>query len=163
MVNREVPVETRIDLNKYYASALGRAMLGLQKEVDRSGLEQSLLHLLELRASQVNGCAFCIDMHWKDARAAGETEQRLYGLDAWRESPYYTPRERAALAWTEAVTRISETQAPDEVYQELKGQFKEEEMVALTFALVAINGWNRLCIGFRVPAGTYEPRKLVNA
>jgi AhpD family alkylhydroperoxidase len=152
-----------VNLGKYYASGLGKAMLALQKEVDESGLEHALLHLVKVRASQVNGCAYCIDMHWKDARAAGETEQRLYGLSAWRESPYYTPRERAALSWTEALTRVAETHAPDDVYRELAGEFKEVEIVALTFALVAINGWNRLVTGLRVPAGTYQPRTPAQA
>jgi AhpD family alkylhydroperoxidase len=152
-------MESRIDFKKYYSSGLGKAMLGLQKEVDGSGLEPALVELLKLRASQINGCAYCIDMHWKDARARGETEQRLYGLDAWRESPYYSPRERAALAWTEAVTRIADTHAPDDVFRELTARFKEDEVVALTFAVVAINGWNRLMIGLRVPAGSYEARK----
>ena len=156
-------MNSRVDFGKCYSSGFGKMMLGLQKEVDESGLEPSLLDLVKLRASQVNGCAYCIDMHWKDARARGATEQRLYGLDAWRESPYYSPRERAALAWTEAVTLIGETHAPDDVFQELAAQFKEEEIVALTFALVAINGWNRLAIGFRVPAGTYEVRQLQKA
>jgi alkylhydroperoxidase family enzyme len=97
-------------------------------------------------------------MHWKDARARGETEQRLYGLDAWQETPYYSPRERAALAWVDSVTRIGETHAPDDVYRELTSQFREDEIVALTFAVVAINGWNRLSIAFRAPAGTYKSK-----
>src|SRR5262245_27874366 len=156
-------METRINLGKYYASGFGTAMTDLQKEVDESGLGHALLDLVKLRASQINGCAYCIDMHWKDALARGETAQRLYGLDAWRESPYYSARERAALAWAEAVTRISETHAPDDVFHELSIQFKEAEIVALTFALVAINGWNRLCIGLRVPAGSYEVRQAVKA
>ena len=140
-----------------------KALMALETYLASCGLETNLLHLLKLRASQINGCAYCIDMHWKDLRAAGETEQRLYGLDAWRESPYYSARERAALAWAEAVTRISETHAPDDVFHELSIQFKEAEIVALTFALVAINGWNRLCIGLRVPAGSYEVRQAVKA
>ena len=140
-----------------------KAMQSLEAYLRESGLEKPLLHMVKLRASQMNGCAYCIDMHWKDARAVGESEQRLYGLDAWRESPYYSPRERAALDWAEAVTRIGDTHAPDDVYQALAAQFKEEEIVALTFALVAINGWNRLCIGLRVPAGTYQVRETVKA
>jgi AhpD family alkylhydroperoxidase len=156
-------METRVNFGKYYASGLGKMMLGLQKEVEESGLEPALLDLVKMRASQVNGCAYCIDMHWKDARARGETEQRLYGLDAWRESPYYSPRERAALAWTEAVTLIRDTHAPDDVFQELGRHFEEAEIVALTFAVVAINGWNRLAIGLRVPAGSYEPRGATSA
>jgi AhpD family alkylhydroperoxidase len=151
-------VEPRITHTNYIASGLGRAMLSLQKEVEQSGLEHSLLELVKMRASQINGCAYCLDMHSKDARAMGETEQRLYGLSAWHEAPYYTARERAALAWTESVTRVADTHVPDEVYAEARTQFTEQEIVALTFALVAINGWNRLCIGFRVPAGTYQPK-----
>jgi len=142
-----------------YAGGAYQAMLGLENYLKQCGLEANLLHLIKLRASQMNGCAYCIDMHWKDARARGETEQRLYGLDAWREAPYYSARERAALAWTEAVTRIADTHAPDDVYRELAAQFPEAEIVALTFAIVAINGWNRLVLGLRVPPGTYEVRK----
>jgi AhpD family alkylhydroperoxidase len=132
-------------------------MQGLEAHVRGSRLEPGLLDLVRMRASQINGCAYCLDMHSKDARAAGETEQRLYALDAWRETPFYTERERAALAWTEAVTLIREGHASDEVYHEVKAHFTEEELVALTLAIVAINGWNRLCIGFRVEPGTYQP------
>ena len=121
------------------------------------GLERSLLLLIKMRASQINGCAYCIDMHSKDARAEGETEQRLYELDARRETPFYTSRERAALAWTEALTLIAETHAPDDVYHEVSSQFSESEIANLTLAIVAINGWNRICIGFRVEPGAYEP------
>jgi len=134
-----------------------RAMSGLERYVRGSGLEPSLLELVKLRASQINGCAYCIDMHWKDARARGESEQRLYGLMAWRESPYYTERERAALAWTEAVTLIADSHVPDELYEEVRQSFTETELVNLTFALVAINGWNRLAISFRTEPGTYQP------
>jgi AhpD family alkylhydroperoxidase len=134
-----------------------KAMMGLEGYVRRCGLESSLLELVKTRASQINGCAFCIDMHTKDARAHGETEQRLYALSAWREAPFYTDRERAALAWTEAVTLVAETGAPDEVYELARGQFSEKELVDLTFAVVAINGWNRLAVGFRAVAGTYQP------
>jgi len=116
-----------------------------------------LLELVKTRASQINGCAFCIDMHTKDARANGETEQRLYALNAWRETPFYTDRERAALAWTEAVTLISEGHVPEDVFEQARAQFSDEELVNLTVALVAINGWNRLSIAFRVPAGAYQP------
>lgn len=136
-----------------------RAMLALQTYVNESGLEPALLSLVELRSSQMNGCAYCIDMHSKDARARGETEQRLYALDAWRESPFYSERERAALAWTEAVTQIGAGHVPDTVYLETREQFTEQELVRLTTAVVVINGWNRLCIAFRVPAGSYEPPK----
>ena len=136
-----------------------RAMSGLERYVRGSGLEPSLLELVKLRASQINGCAYCIDMHWKDARARGESEQRLYGLMAWRESPYYTERERAALAWTEAVTLIADSHVPDELYEEVRQYFNETELVNLTFALVAINGWNRLAISFRTEPGTYQPTR----
>lgn len=134
-----------------------RAMLGLEKYVRASGLEHSLLELVKLRASQLNGCAYCLDMHWKDARAAGESEQRLYLLDAWRESPGYTERERAALSWVEAITHISDGHAPDDAYETARQHFDEKELVDLTMAIVAINGWNRLAIAFRAPAGTYQP------
>jgi AhpD family alkylhydroperoxidase len=130
------------------------AMLALERYLHRCGLERSLIELVKLRASQINGCAYCIDMHTKDARAAGETEQRLYLLDAWRESPFYSPRERAALAWTEAVTRLSETHVPDEVYDEARQHYSEKELVDLNWVVVAINAWNRLAIPFRFPPGT---------
>jgi AhpD family alkylhydroperoxidase len=141
-----------------YPRAL-QAMLGLQRYVNESGLEHSLQELVKMRASQINGCAYCLDMHSKDARAAGETEQRLYMLDAWRESPVYTDRERAALEWTEAVTRVSEGHVPDSVYDVVRQHFSEEELVNLTLAVVAINGWNRLMISFRVEAGSYQPAR----
>jgi AhpD family alkylhydroperoxidase len=110
-----------------------------------------------LRASQVNHCAYCIDMHWKDLRADGETEQRLYGLNAWEESPYYTERERAAFEWTEAVTLLTEGFVPEDVYDRVHSQFADEELVKLTMAIVAINGWNRMCVSFRTEAGQYKP------
>jgi AhpD family alkylhydroperoxidase len=112
---------------------------------------------VNLRASQMNGCAYCIDMHWKDLRSEGQNEQRLYGLDAWAESLYYTDRERAALAWTEAVTRVADGHVPDQVFEEARRHFTEAELVNLTLCVVAINGWNRLNIAFRSPAGTYQP------
>jgi AhpD family alkylhydroperoxidase len=146
----------RIDAHEAAPEAY-EAMLALERYLDRCGLERSLIELVKLRASQINGCAYCIDMHTKDARAAGETEQRLYLLDAWRESPFYSPRERAALAWTEAVTRVSETHVPDEVYEEARQHFSEKELVDLNWVVVAINAWNRLQISFRVPPGTYQP------
>jgi AhpD family alkylhydroperoxidase len=133
-------------------------MAGLESFVKNSSkLESSLLELVRMRASQINGCAYCLDMHSKDARAAGETEQWLYTLNAWRETPFFTDRERAALAWTEAITLISLNHAPDEVYEEARKVFSEEELVNLTVAIVAINGWNRLAIGFRAVPGTYQP------
>jgi AhpD family alkylhydroperoxidase len=144
---------------KYEKAAPGalRAMYSLQKYVEECGLEKSLIELIKTRASQINGCAFCIDMHTKDARANGETEQRLYALSAWRETPFYTDRERAALAWTEAVTLISEGHVPEDIFEQARAQFSDEELVNLTIAVVTINGWNRLSIAFRVPAGTYQP------
>src|ERR1700742_2185518 len=126
-----------------------KAMMALETQIQSSGLEQSLMELVKTRASQVNGCAFCINMHTQDARKHGETEQRLYLLNAWRESPVYTDRERAALAWTEAVTRISETHAPDDVYQEVRAQFSESDTVNLTMLIATINAWNRIAISFR--------------
>ncbi len=134
------------------------ALLALERYLRRSGLEPSLLELVRLRASQINGCAYCIDMHTKDARARGETEQRLYGLSAWQETPFYTDRERAALAWTEAVTLVHQGHVPDAVYEEVRRHFSDEEMVDLTFAVVTINSWNRLSISFRTVPGTYQPR-----
>ncbi len=133
-----------------------QAMLKLSGYVAHSGLEQSLLGLLEFRVSQINGCAYCLDMHSKDLRAAGETEQRLYLLEAWRESPFYTDRERAALAWAEAVTLVTEGHVPDEVFAQARKQFSEEELANLTLAVVAINGWNRLNIAFRTMPGSYR-------
>jgi AhpD family alkylhydroperoxidase len=130
-----------------------KALVALETQIQSSGLEQSLIELVKTRASQINGCAFCINMHTQDARKRGETEQRLYLLNAWREAPLYTDRERAALAWTEAVTLISETHAPDDVYAELRKHFAESEAVNLTVLIGTINAWNRLAIAFRaVPA-----------
>ena len=145
----------RIDHRKVEPTAM-RAMLALQHAVDESGLEPSLLGLVEVRASQINGCAYCIDMHTKDARAHGETEQRLYALSVWRETLFYTERERAALAWTEAVTLVGETHVPDDVYDLARRHFSPEELVNLTMAVIAINGWNRLAIAFRTVPGTYR-------
>lgn len=137
-----------------------QAMLGLGAAVSRGGLEPALLELVKIRASQINGCGYCLDMHTKDARANGETEQRLYLLSAWRDANVYSERERAALAWTEAVTRLEGQEVPDEVFELARAQFTEEELVALTLAIVAINGWNRLSIAFRRPAGDYQPGSL---
>lgn len=134
-------------------------MMALEKYVNQSGLERPLIELVKLRASQINGCAYCIDMHTKDARAAGESEQRLYALTAWRETPFYSERERAALAWTEAVTLIADGHVPDEVYEQARTQFSEKELVDLTMAVIAINGWNRLAISFRTVPGTYQPTR----
>lgn len=149
-------MEARMDYAK--ASPKGfQAMYGLQAHVDGCKLEHSLLELVKMRASQINGCAFCLDMHSKDARAAGETEQRLYLLNAWREAPFYTDRERAALAWTEALTLIAGKEVPDALYQEAREHFSETELVDLSLAIIAINGWNRLSISFHAQAGVYQP------
>jgi len=134
-----------------------KAMFGLGGYLAQCGLEPTLLNLLYFRVSQINGCAYCLDMHSKDLRAGGETEQRLYLLDAWRESPFYSERERAALAWAEAVTLLNEKQVPDEVYEQARAQFSEAELVNLTLAVVTINGWNRLNIAFRTTPGSYQP------
>lgn len=156
-------MNTRIDLNKYISSNLGQAMLALSGAVGKSGLERPLLELVRMRASQINECAYCIDMHTKDARAQGETEQRLYALSAWREAPFYSERERAALEWTEAVTRVGETHVPDDIFERARQHFDEPELVALTFAVVVINSWNRLAVSFRVPVGTYQPQAPAHA
>lgn len=129
----------------------------LESYIKKAGLEPDLVELVKLRASQINGCAYCIDMHTKDARSQGESEQRLYGVSAWQEAPFYNERERAALAWTESVTKISEAQLPDEIYNLVKKHFTERELVDLTLAVIAINSWNRLAISFRTPAGSYQP------
>ncbi|HEY7878735.1 MAG TPA: carboxymuconolactone decarboxylase family protein [Gemmatimonadaceae bacterium] len=148
----------RIDYGRSAPAAV-QAMAALQRYTNESGLEPLLLELIKMRASQLNGCAYCLDMHSKDARAEGETEQRIYVLSAWREAPFYTPRERAALAWTEAVTRIGDAGVSDELFAEARAHFSEKELVDLTMALIAINGWNRLSIGFRTPVGTYQPKR----
>src|SRR5215218_1902879 len=134
-----------------------RAMLTLSGYEARCGLEPSLLELVKLRASQINGCAYCLDMHIKDALARGESEQRLFLLDAWRECPFYSERERAALAWTEAVTLVAETRVPDAVYEEVRRQFSDDELLAVTMAVIAINAWNRLNIALRTVPGAYQP------
>lgn len=135
-----------------------KGMMELEKYVHGSGLERPLYELVKTRASQINGCAYCLDMHTKDARKAGETEQRLYALSAWRETSFYTERERAALEWTEALTVISENDVPDGLYNLVHEHFNDKEMVALTMAIVAINGWNRLAISFRTVPGSYNPK-----
>src|SRR5437879_4431013 len=149
-------MDERINYSKVAPEGI-RPLSGLEAYVRSSGLEPGLLDLVKTRASQLNGCAYCIDMHTKDARAGGESEQRLYTLSVWRETPFFTDRERAALAWTEAVTLIHQGHAPDEIYQSAREHFSEEEMVILTMAIVAINGWNRLAIGFRAVPGEYQP------
>lgn len=147
----------RIDYAKAAPGAV-EAMYGLEKYVRQSGLEPLLLELVKLRASQINGCAFCVDMHTKDARVQGETEQRLYAAVVWRDTPFFTERERAALAWTEAVTQVNWQHVPDDVYEMARRHFGEKELVDLTVAIIAINGWNRLSISFRRVAGTYQPQ-----
>jgi len=136
-----------------------KGMLNLEKTVKQSGVESSLIELVKLRASQINGCAYCIDMHTKDARMAGETEQRLYALSAWKETDFYSERERAALTWTETLTNISQEHIDDELYQSVSRLFSEEEMIYLTLAIVTINGWNRLAIGFGTVPGSYKPNQ----
>ena len=149
-------MEARFNINSAAPGAY-QAMRGLERYLRECGLDASLLHLIKLRSSQINGCAYCLDMHWKDLRAAGESEQRLYSLDAWRECPYYSERERAALAWTEAVTMIRNGQVPDAVYEEVRPHFSEKEISDLTLAVCAINSWNRLMIAARTLPGTYQP------
>ena len=149
-------MEARLDFRSASPKAAA-AMADLHAFVRRCGLEHRLLELVKLRASQMNGCAHCIDMHTKELRADGLDEQRIYLLSAWRECPFYTARERAALAWTEALTLIADGHAPDEVYREARERFSEAELVNLTLAIVAINGWNRLAISFRAVPGTYQP------
>ena len=151
-------MDARIKIEKAAPGAV-KAMLDLQKYVDNCGLEESLLDLIRLRSSQINGCTYCIDMHTKDARARGESEQRLYELDAWRETPFYSERERAALEWTEAVTLITDGHVPDDLYERARNQFGEKELVDLTLAIAVINTWNRMSIPFRTVPGTYQARK----
>ena len=144
----------RLDYRRVLPAA-SRAVTELERVIDAGGLEPQLRELVKLRASQINGCAYCVDMHTKDARAIGEDEQRLNLVAVWREAPFFTTRERAALAWTEALTLVSVTGAPDDVYEAMAGEFDPTEQVALTLAIVAINGWNRLAVGFRQPVGAY--------
>ena len=143
------------------------AIAPVDEYLEHASIEPILLHLIRLRASQINGCAYCIDMHWKDLRALGEDEQRLYGLDAWRESPYYSDRERAGLAWTEALTLVSRDQVPDVVYEEVKPHFSETELADLSIAVGRINFWNRVAIASRMPPGQYrstlQPAEEVHA
>jgi AhpD family alkylhydroperoxidase len=159
-------MQPRIEHLKVAPNAMS-AMLGLEQYVRQSGLDPSLLELVKLRASQINGCAYCIDMHTKDARARGESEQRLYAVAVWRETPFFTGRERAALDWTEAVTQVSWQHVPEDVYQLARQHFDEKALVDLTMAIIAINGWNRLAISFRTVPGTYqtapESRKVAAA
>ncbi len=144
-------------IDEYAAPGATRAMLALEHYVRTSGLEPRLLELVRLRASYLNGCAYCVDMHTKDARAAGESEQRLFAVAVWRETPFFTPRERAALAWTEAVTELGRSGVPDPVFEEVRRHFTDAELVNLTMAVIAINGWNRLAVSFRAEPGSYQP------
>jgi len=155
-------MEPRFDYLKT-ARGVFHAMLGLEQYLEQCGLERSLQDLIKLRVSQINGCAYCIDMHWKDLRAAGESEQRLYGLDAWEESPYYSDRERAAFAWAESITDLQNGHVPDEVFEYVKKSFNDKELADLTFAVTAINSWNRLNIAARTVPGTYQPAKKQGA
>lgn len=150
-------MEARIDATKT-APEPQSAMFALGKYLMGCGLEKGLQELVKIRASQINGCAYCIDMHTKDARAHGETEQRIYALNAWRETPFFSERERAALAWTETVTQISHGGVSDELYAQAREQFNEKELVDLTWAVAAINAWNRMAISFRAVPGTYKPQ-----
>ena len=149
-------MQPRIDLRKTAPGAI-QAMLGLQNYVNASGLPSTLLELVKIRASQINACAYCLDMHTQDARANGETEQRLYALNAWRETPFFNDRERAALAWTESLTLLHQGHVPDEAFAEVRQHFTEEEIVNLSLAIVAINSWNRLMVAFRAVPGRYRP------
>ena len=150
-------MQARLEAQKVSPAAY-QAMLGLEMFVRKqSKLEPALIELIKVRASQVNGCAYCIDMHSKDARAEGETEQRIYALSAWEETPFFTDRERAALALTEAITLVREVHVPDAVYEKAKESFSDEELVNLTLAIITINGWNRLAITFRLVPGEYQP------
>jgi len=152
----------RIDFAKHLNSGLARAMFSLSSEA-AARVEPRLFELIKIRASQLNGCAYCIDMHTKDARHAGETEQRIYALSAWRETPFFTDRERAALEWTEAVTRVGDSHVPDDLYERVAGHFDEAELVAITFGVIVINSWNRLSISFRPPVGSYQPAAAATA
>jgi AhpD family alkylhydroperoxidase len=152
-------MQARFEISKHSSGGY-KAMAGLEVYLHHCGLEESLLHLVKFRSSQINGCAYCLDMHSKDLRAIGESEQRLYCLEAWEESPFYSDREKAALAWTEAVTRVTEGHVPDEVYEKARQEFSEKELSDLTFAVAAINAWNRLSIASRTVPGSYQPPKL---
>jgi len=152
----------RLDYNKA-APGIYDAMDALDRYLAAASLDRRLLYLVQLRASQLNGCAYCIDMHWKDLRTLDETEQRLYSLDAWREAPYYTDRERAALAWAEAVTLVANSQVPDGVHASVRPHFSETELADLTLAIATINAWNRLSIAARLTPGTYQPAGIAVA
>jgi AhpD family alkylhydroperoxidase len=154
--DKQVGAGWRIDYKQLTPAAL-RAQQGLEAYVRGSGLDPSLLHLIKLRASYVNGCAYCVDMHTKDARLSGEQEQRLYAVPVWRQTPFFTSPERAALAWTDAVTDLGHAHVPDDVFAEVREHFTDVEIVSLTMAVVTINGWNRIAIALRQPVGSYIP------
>jgi AhpD family alkylhydroperoxidase len=149
-------LQARLDY-QHASPEAAKAMFQLEHVVRNSGLDPQLLELIRIRASQMNGCAYCIDMHTKDARRRGETEQRIYALSAWAEAPFYTEKERAVLAWTEALTNIQQGHAPDEVYEEVARHFAERELMNLTLAITTINAWNRIALGFRIVPGSYQP------
>ncbi|MCC7155918.1 MAG: carboxymuconolactone decarboxylase family protein [Bryobacterales bacterium] len=149
-------MQPRLEYGKLAPEAV-QAMAAVERYARNSGLETRLLELVRLRASQINGCAYCVDMHTKDARVLGETEQRLYAVAVWEETPFFTERERAALAWTEAVTLVSHDHVPDSVYEIARREFSEKELIGLTMAVIAINGWNRLAVSFRAAVGSYQP------
>ena len=160
MTTQTMPTsQSRIDYRSVSPEAI-KGMYELENFVRTCGLDGTLIHLVKVRASQINGCAYCIDMHTKDARADGESEQRLYALNAWRETPFFTEAERAGLAWAEALTNIQQGHAPDDVYEELTRHFSEKDIVSLSLAITTINAWNRIAIGFRAPAGTYQPQRI---
>ena len=148
----------RINYSKSAPDAI-KGLMEIENYVKESGLDLTIFELVKYRASQMNGCAYCMDMHTKDARAAGESEQRLYVLSAWREVDFYTEKEKSALAWTEALTLVSQNDVPNSLYEDLKHHFDEKEIIALTMAIISINGWNRLAIAFKTPAGHYQPGK----
>jgi AhpD family alkylhydroperoxidase len=152
----EVFMDARINVGKLNPGAY-KVMYGFGEYLAKSSLDKKLMDLVSLRVSQVNGCAFCLDMHWKDLKSAGETDQRLYSLDAWRETTFYSERERAALTWAEATTNIRDGHVSEDVFDQAREQFSDQELADLTLAVVAINSWNRLNIAFRTPAGTYQP------
>ena len=155
-------MQPRIDHAKYAQEPM-KSMLDLEKYISQCGLDHRLIHLMKMRASQMNGCAYCIDMHSIDARALGETEQRLYELDAWREAPFFSDRERAALEWTEAITLVAQTHVPDTAFEEVKKYFSEKEIVDLTIVATTINMWNRVAISMRAQPGHYHPAKKTAA
>ena len=153
-IEATAPQHARLDYARIAPEAV-KAQRGLEAYVHESGLDPSLIELVKLRASMVNGCAYCVDMHTKDARLAGETEQRLYAVSVWHEAPFFTPRERAALRWTDAVTDLAHRDVTDELFSDVRAQFSERELVDLTMTVIAINGWNRLAVSFRTPVGSY--------